>query len=132
MQPHKSYGDSGLVGLLFRAVVAGILLAGLAALAAGLFGALCGLVFWARYGEAGILAIMTARCALAGAGAGALVGTLGRLLDGARMQAGARPLQPPARTSSRNGYCRSGAALLSNGTLRHHPHPDWGGRRLRD
>lgn len=133
MQPQTQYRDRGLVRFLLRVAATACLLAAVAAGVAAVFGALCGLVFWARYGELAILAVMTTRCAVAGAGAGALVGTLGRLLDGAPHQGDLWSPQPLTSTHRRNGYCQAGATPPWDGTLRHHqPFPDRGRRRLAD
>jgi hypothetical protein len=133
MQLRKPHQHRGLGRFVFRVVSTASLLAVLVAVAAALFGALCGLVFWARYGEAGVLAVLISRCALAGAAAGALVGGLGRLLDGTPAQASAwfpRPLTSP---SSRNGSCPPAATPPWRGSPRQHrPFFDWGSRRLAD
>ena len=118
MQLQNQPRDRAFVRLLVQVVATACLLAGLAAVAGALFGALCGLAFWTRYGEFGIVLMMTTRCAWAGAGAGVLTGALG-LLFGGRPRQGDLPFLAPQlvpSTHSRNGYCQVKSTRTWNGS----------------
>jgi hypothetical protein len=131
MKPQNQQRNRGFVRFLFRVIATASLMAGLAAVAATVFGILCGLFFWARYGEAGMVAAMVSHCAVAGAAAGALVGGLGRLLDGASHPGEPhRQARQPVLCAPRNGYCLVGVPPLWNAKQRQEPFPNRGGPRL--
>ena len=68
--------------VLRRALVAGVLGTLVGAVAGGLYGLLADVVFAALYGMVGNTFICTAWCAIAGALAGGLTGSFGRLFEG--------------------------------------------------